>query len=96
MLRNRYDDRIYYLFSEGELLYRADSRLFIERPKSADEKPLSGELIENTYTNIKISTKGNQYFITGDDGFSLTLKRIGERLLVDQEGNEYITPIYFR
>lgn len=54
---------------------------------------LSGELIEETYTNIQIETKDNQYFITGDNGFSWTLTRTAPRILKDEKGIEYTVPV---
>ncbi|WP_339172893.1 hypothetical protein MKY51_13520 [Solibacillus sp. FSL R5-0691] len=95
MVQNRYKYNIQYVFDNGTLHYKDDTRIYIEKPKSKDEKPYSGELIEKTYTNIQIETKGNQYFITGDNGFSWTLTRTAPRILVDEKGIEYTIPIAF-
>lgn len=95
IIKNRYNDQIMYSFSNGTLHYRSDTRLYYERPKTEDEKPVSGELIEKTYTNIQIETEGDQYFITGDDGFSWTLTRTAPRILQDEKGIEYTTSVKF-
>ncbi|WP_336045617.1 hypothetical protein [Solibacillus ferritrahens] len=95
LVQNRNESRIMYVFDNGTLHYTSNTRLYLEKPKSEDEKPYSGELIEKTYTNIQIKTKDNQYFITGDEGFSWTLTRTGPRILVDEKGNEYIIPYAF-
>ncbi|WP_342573763.1 hypothetical protein MHH37_16005 [Solibacillus sp. FSL K6-1781] len=95
IVQNRKESRIMYVFNNGTLHYRSDTRLYLEKPKSEDEKPYSGELIEETYTNIQIKTKDNQYFITGDDGFSWTLTRTAPRILVDNKGTEYTIPFAF-
>lgn len=95
IVQNRKESRIMYVFNNGTLHYRSDTRLYLEKPKSEDEKPYSGELIEETYTNIQIKTKDNQYFITGDDGFSRTLTRTAPRILVDNKGTEYTIPFAF-
>ncbi|AWE08477.1 hypothetical protein DCE79_14360 [Lysinibacillus sp. 2017] len=95
VLQNRRNSQIIYIFANGTLHYKSDTRLYYEKPKSADEKPASGELIEEQYTNIQIKTKNNQYFITGDKGFSWTLTRTGPRILQDEKGIEYTIPIAF-
>lgn len=95
IVQNRKESRIMYVFNNGTLHYKSDTRLYLEKPKSEDEKPYSGELIEETYTNIQIKAKDNQYFITGDDSFSWTLTRTAPRILVDEKGNEYIIPYAF-
>lgn len=79
-LANRYNDQTIYIFSYGKLHSR---------------EKISGELVEKTFTNIKVETKGNQYFITGDDGFSWTLTRTAPRILQDEKGIEYTVPIAF-
>ena len=92
IVQNRYKSNIKYVFNNGTLHYTDDTRIFIEKPKTEDEKPYSGELIEKTYTNIRIETKDNQYFITGDNGFSWTLTRTAPRILKDEKGIEYTVP----
>ena len=95
VLQNRYNDQIMYIFANDTLHYRSDTRLYRERPTSENQKPDSGELVEKTYTNIKIETKNNQYFITGDDDFSWTLTRTAPRILQDERGIEYMAPMAF-
>ena len=80
-IANRYNDRLIYIFNDDTIRYRG--------------KSLSGELIEETYTNIQIETKDNQYFITGDNGFSWTLTRTAPRILKDEKGIEYTVPVNF-
>lgn len=95
IVQNRKESGILYVFNNGTLHYRSNTRLYIEKPKSEDETPYSGESIEKTYTNIQIKTKDNQYFITGDDGFSWTLTRTAPRILIDEKGIEYTIPFAF-
>ncbi|WP_274307868.1 hypothetical protein [Solibacillus daqui] len=80
-LMNRYNDQLIYIFNEDTIYYRG--------------KTATSELVEKTYTNIQVETKGNQYFITGDDGFSWTLTRTAPRILQDEKGIEYTIPIAF-
>ncbi|MGN7477525.1 hypothetical protein ACTHOQ_06690 [Solibacillus silvestris] len=80
-LAHRYNDQLIYTFNKDKIYYGGRS--------------LAGELVEEQYTNIQIKTKDNQYFITGDDGFSWTLTRIAPRILVDEKGIEYIIPFAF-
>lgn len=95
IVQNRYKNNIKYVFNKGTLHYTDDTRIFLVKPKSEDEKPYSGDLIEKTYTNIQIETKDNQYFITGDNGFSWTLTRTAPRILKDEKGIEYTVPVNF-
>ncbi|WP_079524205.1 hypothetical protein [Solibacillus isronensis] len=78
-IAHRYNDQLIYIFNDNTIHYRG--------------KSLSGELIEETYTNIQIETKDNQYFITGDNGFSWTLTRTAPRILKDEKGIEYTVPV---
>lgn len=80
-LVNRYNDQLIYIFKKGTIYYRGKSN--------------SGELIEEEYTNIQLDTKDNQYFITGDNGFSWTLTRTAPRILQDEKGIEYTAPVAF-
>lgn len=80
-LKNRYNDQLIYTFDEDTIYYRGRTNTL--------------ELVEKTYTNIQIETEGDQYFITGDDGFSWTLTRIAPRILQDEKGIEYTTPVKF-
>lgn len=80
-IANRYNDQLIYIFNDNTIHYRGNS--------------LSGELIEETYTNIQIKTKDDQYFITGDNGFSWTLTRTAPRILKDEKGIEYTVPVNF-
>lgn len=95
ILQNRYNYSIKYIFEGDTLHYRNDTRIYRERPTAENPEPDSGELVEKTYTNVKIETKNNQYFITADDGFSWTLTRTAPRILQDERGIEYTVPIAF-
>ena len=46
------------------------------------------------YQNVQVKTKGDIYYITADDGVSLEFEKIGERIIVDEEGMEYYTQEY--
>ncbi|MER1958623.1 MAG: hypothetical protein ABS942_14675 [Solibacillus sp.] len=81
-LQNRYKDQYIYIFNDGMLHTR-------ERENAAMD------VVEKTYTNIQIETKDDQYFITGDNGFSWTLTRTAPRILQDEKGIEYTVPIAF-
>lgn len=50
--------------------------------------------IHQAYQNTEISTKGDTYHITADNGVSLKFKKIGQRIIVDEEGEEYFTKNY--
>lgn len=52
------------------------------------------EAIDATYKNIKVTVKDSTYYITGDDGFEMTLTRIAERVFIDDKGNEFTTGMY--
>lgn len=80
-LTNRYNDQLMYIFDGDTIYYRGRTNTF--------------ELVEKTYTNIQIETEGDQYFITGDDGFSWTLTRTAPRILQDEKGIEYTTSVKF-
>ncbi len=41
------------------------------------------------YGKYKLSTKGDTFSLTFDDGSQLTFKRVGERLIEDEEGTIY-------
>jgi len=49
---------------------------------------------QKIYKNVKIKTKKDRYYITAEDGLSLEFKKIGERIIVDEEGVEYYTSKY--
>ena len=50
--------------------------------------------VYQAYKNTRISTEGDTYHITADNGVSLKFKKIGERIIVDEEGEEYFTKNY--
>ncbi|MCZ8541890.1 hypothetical protein [Psychrobacillus psychrodurans] len=57
--------------------------------EDSTEKPL-----QKIYKNVKIKTKKDRYYITAEDGLSLEFRKIGERIIVDEEGVEYYTSKY--
>ncbi|MEK5482744.1 MULTISPECIES: hypothetical protein [unclassified Viridibacillus] len=73
-----------------------------EKQKTVLDKVLESEVdnefpakrIEKTYKNVKIKTKKDKYYITADDGISLEFQKIGDRIIVDEEGAEYYTDKY--
>lgn len=54
----------------------------------------TGKQIEKIFTNAKIKTEGAKYYITADEGVSLTFTKVGERIIKDEEGIEYSTPVH--
>lgn len=50
--------------------------------------------VYQTFQNANISTEGDTYHITADDDVSIKFKKIGERIIVDEEGEEYFTKNY--
>ena len=57
-----------------------------------DDYPMS-EPLEKVYKDFKITTKGDRYYIT-IEGMKLEFKKIGQRIIVDEEGVEYFTSKY--
>jgi len=77
------------IFSEGTLTI-IQSGLEIKpdmNPKDGEGKEPS----EVVYQDIQVKTKGDTYFITSGNDLSLELKRIGERILQDENGERYAT-----
>jgi len=54
----------------------------------------TGKQIEKIFTNAKVKTEGAKYYITADEGVSLTFTKVGERIIKDEEGIEYSTPVH--
>ncbi|MBU0903547.1 MAG: hypothetical protein KKF57_00005 [Firmicutes bacterium] len=77
------------IFSEGSLTI-IQSGLEIKpdmNPKDGEGKEPS----EVIYQDIQIKTKGDTYFITSGKDLSLELRRIGERIFQDENGERYGT-----
>ena len=91
-LTNRYKGQLKVQFDNGTLYYRNNDRVDKEEP-TFDHDPIWPETIEKTITNIKIETKDDQYFISGDNGFTWTLTRTAPRILKDEKGIEYTVPM---
>lgn len=95
-LQNRNNSQYIYVFSYGTLSYLGNTLpYYYEKPKSVQGELYSSKIIESQPIDIQIKTKKNQYFITGDGGFSWTLTRIAPRILVDENGIEYTIPYAF-
>jgi len=62
--------------------------------KIFDSEDSAGNPLDKIYKNFKIKTKKDRYYITVEDGLSLEFKKIGERIIVDEEGVEYYTSKY--
>ncbi len=54
----------------------------------------TGDQVEKVFTNVEIKTKEDKYYITADEGISLTFTKIGERIIKDKNGIEYTSPKY--
>jgi hypothetical protein len=58
------------------------------------ENFVSDQSYQKKYKNVKITTKKDKYYITADGGISLEFKKIGDRIIVDEEGVEFFTEKY--
>ncbi|MBD8026365.1 hypothetical protein H9636_06805 [Ureibacillus sp. Re31] len=54
----------------------------------------TGDEVEITFKNAEITTKGDKYYITADNGLSLVFRKVGDRIIEDEEGQEYYTAQY--
>ena len=78
-----------FIFNEGDLTIKIDE--FMLTPDTDPTDAAGKEKSEVVYHDIKIKTDGDKYMITGSNDFSLELQRIGERILVDEDGQRYST-----
>ncbi len=78
-----------FIFNEGELTVIIDE--FMVKPDTDPTDAEGKEKSEVVYHDIQIKTDGNKYMITGDNDFSLELQRIGDRILMDEDGQRYST-----
>ncbi|OZS78767.1 hypothetical protein CF394_04305 [Tetzosporium hominis] len=46
------------------------------------------------FQNTNVTTVGDTYHITADNDISMKFKKIGERIIVDEKGEEYFTKNY--
>lgn len=81
------------IFTENELSIITDPSVNAIKPDVDPSELKNNAKTEVIYKNIKIKTSGDKYFITGDNAFSLELKKVGQRIIADPEGNEYSTSI---
>lgn len=58
------------------------------------ENFVSDQSYQKKYKNVKITTKKDKYYITADGDISLEFEKIGDRIIVDEEGVEYFTEKY--
>lgn len=77
------------IFSEGNLTIIHNG---IDIKPDMDPKDGKGkERSEVVYQDIQVKTKGDRYFITSGNDLSLELRRIGECILLDENGERYGT-----
>ena len=50
--------------------------------------------VYQAFQNANVTTEGDTYYITADDDVSIKFRKIGERIIVDEEGEEYFTKNY--
>lgn len=77
-------------FNEDELTVTNNELLNSLTPEIDTEEFEGKENIEKVYTNIKVSAKDDTYTIKAD-GLSMKLVRTGERILTDENGEDYQT-----
>ncbi|MFJ8260758.1 hypothetical protein ACIQ4I_02210 [Rummeliibacillus sp. NPDC094406] len=81
-------------FSKGKLTI-VNNEIYNAIKPNMDTEDLAG--LKNNIkviSNIKINTKGDTFYITGDENFSMTLQIIAPRIVMDEKGNEYSTSTY--
>lgn len=78
-----------FIFNEGDLTIKIDE--FMVTPDSDPADAAGKEKSEIVYNDIQIETDGDKYTITGANNFTLQLQRIGERILMDEDGQRYST-----
>lgn len=81
-----------FIFNEGELTIIIDE--FMVNPDTDPADAVGKEKSEIVYHDIQIKTDGDKYMITGDHNLSLELQRIGDRILMDKDGQRYSTSKY--
>ena len=93
---NKYSQRIVVI---GEELMIVSNNDHPDKKTSIDklfesEKDTADELLIKKYKDLRIVTKKDRYYMTAEDGLSLDFQKIGERIVVDEEGVEYFTSKY--
>lgn len=92
--------------NRGQLIIVENGELILSGPGPYDSKRTTAidlvfqaqgfeiQPVYQAFQNANISTEGDTYHITADDDVSIKFKKIGERIIVDEEGEEYFTKNY--
>ncbi len=92
--------------NRGQLIIVENGELILSGPGPYDTKRTTAidlvfkaqgyeiQPVFQAFQNAKISTEGDTYHITADDDVSIKFKKIGERIIIDEEGEEYFTKNY--
>ncbi|QOV12603.1 hypothetical protein [Viridibacillus arvi] len=81
------------LMINGNYYSEEKQKTVLDKVLEADNE-FPAKHIEKIYKNAKIKTKKDRYYITADDGISLEFQKIGDRIIVDEEGAEFYTMKY--
>ncbi|KGR80485.1 hypothetical protein [Ureibacillus manganicus] len=94
ILVGRIDQHNKLEFFKGKLKVIEDPILNNYKPGMNPEKEkeiLSQKRIEMEIDNIKITTKGNTFYITGEGEFYMELVKVAPRIFMDSNGNEFMS-----
>lgn len=86
------------IFSEGTLRVMNNDPQVTPSTEPSDIEEMAQEetaIPSNGEYKVDVSASGDTYEIQTEDGFTFTLKRIGERIFEDEDGNTYNTDEYF-
>lgn len=81
------------VFLDGNVTIVEDAIFNSIKPNTNPEDLVGKSKSEKTYKIVSISTKGDTYFVKGENNFSLELKRVGNRIISDEEGQKYDTSV---
>lgn len=81
-------------FSKGTLTIVNNEINNVVKPNLDTEDLVGLKNNNKVISNIKIHTKGDTFYISGDENFSMTLQIIAPRIVKDEKGNEYSTSSY--
>ena len=85
------NDQIIAIEGEALLFFTSnyvDSKKKTSLDKIFESEDSAGNPLHKIYKNVKIKTEKDRYYITAEDGLSLEFKKIGERIIVDEEGEK--------
>lgn len=87
-------NRYQFAISEDKLLlmgyrYIGDRHSFDDILFDGEETKSDSVSVHMEFDNVKVKTKGSEYFITAD-GISFTMKKFMDHIITDELGNEYI------